>query len=280
MVYSQTSTCPRKWHAQTPIGLWYTNGSPNLGPKTRPYNNQRKKQKIYKVVDFAVPADHRIKLKECEKGDKYLDLARELKTSMEHEGDNYTNCDWCFWHGNKGLLKGLEDLEVGGQVEKTARILRSVLETWGDLLSLNIQWKPISLRWCEKLYGNNNNTGGLCRFWYEGVYFFLSSGLGNKKSETQIMRAYANKTILTPLRAAQIVESKILTHLYRSRPKMICSDQIRKKLHCHYRRLYPNSSSFSKPWNSLALSSGHNVIHPLDSLELCFQFHFLFGSFL
>ena len=26
-----------------------------------------------------VPADHRIKLKECEKKDKYLDLARELK---------------------------------------------------------------------------------------------------------------------------------------------------------------------------------------------------------
>ena len=58
--------------------LWYTNGSPNLGPKTRPYNNQQKK-KIYKIVDFAVPADHRIKLKECEKRDKYLDLARELK---------------------------------------------------------------------------------------------------------------------------------------------------------------------------------------------------------
>ena len=43
----------------------------------------------------------------------------------------------------KGLLKGLEDLEVGGRVEtiqttallKTARILRGVLETWGDLLS-------------------------------------------------------------------------------------------------------------------------------------------------
>ena len=30
-------------------------------------------------MDFAVPADHRIKLKECEKKDKYLDLARELK---------------------------------------------------------------------------------------------------------------------------------------------------------------------------------------------------------
>ena len=38
-----------------------------------------KKKKICKTVDFAVPADHRIKLNECEKRVKYLDLARELK---------------------------------------------------------------------------------------------------------------------------------------------------------------------------------------------------------
>ena len=52
----------------------------------------------------------------------------------------------------KGLLKGLEDLEVGGRVEtvqttallKTAKVQRRVLETWGDLLSLNQQWKTIS----------------------------------------------------------------------------------------------------------------------------------------
>ena len=31
------------------------------------------------MVDFAVPADHRVKLKESEKKDKYLDPARELK---------------------------------------------------------------------------------------------------------------------------------------------------------------------------------------------------------
>ena len=30
-------------------------------------------------MDFAVPADHRVKLKESEKRNKYLDLARELK---------------------------------------------------------------------------------------------------------------------------------------------------------------------------------------------------------
>ena len=59
----------------------------------------------------------------------------------------------------KGLLKGQEDLEVGGRVVtiqmttllRTARILRRVLETWGDLLSLKLQWKTISWHWCEKL---------------------------------------------------------------------------------------------------------------------------------
>ena len=35
--------------------------------------------RICKIVVFALPANHRIKLKECEKKDKYLDLARELK---------------------------------------------------------------------------------------------------------------------------------------------------------------------------------------------------------
>ena len=60
----------------------------------------KKKMRTCKIVDFAVLADHRIKLKECEMKDKYLDLARELKKTMEHEGDDYTNCDWCFWYSN------------------------------------------------------------------------------------------------------------------------------------------------------------------------------------
>ena len=60
--------------------------------------NNNKKKRSCKIVDFAVPADHRIKLKESEKKDKYLDLAREL--TMEHEGDNYTNCNLCVWNSN------------------------------------------------------------------------------------------------------------------------------------------------------------------------------------
>ena len=50
------------------------------------------------------------------------------------------------------LSKGLDELEIGGRVKtiqtiallKTARILRRVLETWGDLLLLKLQWKIIS----------------------------------------------------------------------------------------------------------------------------------------
>ena len=61
------------------MAIVHTDRSPNLGQKTRPNNNQQQKKRICKIVDFVVPANHRIKLKECEKKDKYLDLARELK---------------------------------------------------------------------------------------------------------------------------------------------------------------------------------------------------------
>ena len=42
-------------------------------------NKKKKKKRICRIVDVAVPADHRVNLKESEKRDKYLELARELK---------------------------------------------------------------------------------------------------------------------------------------------------------------------------------------------------------
>ena len=51
---------------------------PNPGQNTKYYNNQQKKRTCI-IVDFAVPADPRIKLKENEKKDKYLDFVWELK---------------------------------------------------------------------------------------------------------------------------------------------------------------------------------------------------------
>ena len=96
-----------------------------------------KKKRICKIVGFAVPADHRISLKESEKKDKYLDLARELKKRRNMKVTIVPIVIGALGTITKGLLKGLEDLEVGGRVEtiqttafqRTARILRRVLET-------------------------------------------------------------------------------------------------------------------------------------------------------
>ena len=74
----------------------------------------KKKKRICKIVDFTVPADLRIKLKECEKKDKYLDLARELKKLCNMKVTIVPIVIGAFGTITKGLLKGLDDLEVGG----------------------------------------------------------------------------------------------------------------------------------------------------------------------
>ncbi len=53
-------------------------------------------------------------MKECENKYKHLDLARESKKTMEHEGDNYTNCNWCFWYSQQRIIKGTGGLGSWG----------------------------------------------------------------------------------------------------------------------------------------------------------------------
>ena len=67
------------------------------------------KKRTCKIVDFAVPADHRIKLKECEKKDTYLDLARELKKLWNMKVTIIPIVIGAFGIETKGWLKGLED---------------------------------------------------------------------------------------------------------------------------------------------------------------------------
>ena len=75
-------------------------------------------------------------MKECEKKDKYVDLARDLKKIRNMLVTILPSVIGAYGTVTKGLLKGLEDLEVGGRVETiltstllgTVRILRRVLE--------------------------------------------------------------------------------------------------------------------------------------------------------
>ena len=64
-------------------------------------------------MDLAVPADDGIKLKESEKKDKYLDIARKLKKIWNMKVTIIPNVIGAFSTVTKGLLKGLENLEVG-----------------------------------------------------------------------------------------------------------------------------------------------------------------------
>ena len=65
-----------------------------------------------KIVDFAVPADHRVKLKESEKKDKYLDLAWELKKLWNMKVTFMLIVIGALGTVTKRLIKGLEDLEI------------------------------------------------------------------------------------------------------------------------------------------------------------------------
>ena len=108
-----------------------------------------KQKRICKIVISAVSADHRTKLKECEKKDKNFDFALELKKTMEHEGSNCTNRDWCFWYSNKRIIKGTGGLggwrtsgdhSNYGTIENDQNTETSPEDLW----SLSFQWKTIN----------------------------------------------------------------------------------------------------------------------------------------
>ena len=148
-----------KWFMHNPAsvlendtrGFWDKNGSLNLGQTTRPYNDQQhthtKKKRTCRIVHFAVLADHRVKLKETEKKDKYLDFVRELKKLGNMKVTFIPIVIGAFGTVTEELLKGLEELGMRWRVEtiqtttllRTARILRSVLDIEDDLLSLKLQ---------------------------------------------------------------------------------------------------------------------------------------------
>ena len=61
-------------------------------------------------MDFSIPADHRLKLKESEKKDKYLGLARELKKLWNMKVMVILVLIGTFSTVTKGLLEGLKEL--------------------------------------------------------------------------------------------------------------------------------------------------------------------------
>ena len=101
------------------------------------------KKRTYRIADFAIPADHRVKSEESEKIDNYLDLARE------QQSDDNTNCNWYTWYNHQRIGKGTRG--TGNQIPRgdhpkysPVKIGQNTEKSLGDLLSLKLQWKTIS----------------------------------------------------------------------------------------------------------------------------------------
>ena len=94
-------------------------------------------------------AYHRINLKENEKKDKYLDLARELKKLWNMKVKIVPIVIDALGTVTKGLSKGLEDLEIGGRTEtiQTIALLakngQNPETSPGDLRRLAVTQTPV-----------------------------------------------------------------------------------------------------------------------------------------
>ena len=93
-----------------------TNSLPNLSKMTLSSDNQQKKRTCW-IVNFVFLADRRVKLKECEKNDKYQNLAREMKKLYNMKVTVIPIVIGALGTVTKGLIQELEDLEMRGWVE-------------------------------------------------------------------------------------------------------------------------------------------------------------------
>ena len=57
-----------------------------------------KKKRTNNLMDFALPVENRLKIKENEKIDGYLEFASELKKAVKHEVNRDTDYNWSSWN--------------------------------------------------------------------------------------------------------------------------------------------------------------------------------------
>ena len=74
----------------------------------------KKKKRNCRFVDFDILTNHRIKLKENDKRDKFLNVARELKKQWNMKMTVIAKVIGALVTGTKGFVKGIEDLEIRG----------------------------------------------------------------------------------------------------------------------------------------------------------------------
>ena len=152
--YAQSRIRSREWDARSSLRFWDTSRSHNFGQSTRPCNSQQKWKKKDKKENLpnsglSRPGGPQSDNKRMRK-ERPCPRTKKMVWNMKVTVIPIVIC--AFRTIFKSWVKWLEDLKISGRVEsiqtgallRSARILRRVLKTWGDLMSLRLEWKTIS----------------------------------------------------------------------------------------------------------------------------------------
>ena len=140
-------------------------------------------------MDFVITGDHRVKIKESEKINKYLDLARELNTCGKKKKEN----GFCHYGGpqsenkkkrkDKQILRPCQRTKYLWEMSVTvtpvvvrALVLYTMMRSISKVIHIHIHIQSNS----------NANTGRLCRFRYERFINFRLRFIDTRR-ETQFL---------------------------------------------------------------------------------------------
>ena len=148
MVYAQTRTNPEEWDAQNSLGQTDQRNSTRR-PDRVLIDKERKKERKKENLPYSGFGNPGRPQRENQRKRKERQVFRpwqKTKKSMEHKSDGVIGA---LGKILRCLMRELEKLEIRRRVNtiqttallRSARILRRVLETWGDLLLLRLQWK-------------------------------------------------------------------------------------------------------------------------------------------
>ena len=129
---------------------WVTNGSPDFAHNTIPIVGEKNKR-ICRLVNFAIPADHWVKMKKSKKKKKkkrkkrrqILGSCQRTEKAVEHKSQDNTNCSWFIGHN----LRGSRELtiEIGNQWENFKPLRQ--LHRWDQVDSWQESWR-LEETWC------------------------------------------------------------------------------------------------------------------------------------
>ena len=148
-------------------------------------------------MDFAVLADHRIKLKKAKRKISTWTLLENWKT-VEHESDDDTNCNWCSWYSHQRIGRG-----TGGLGNKRTskdypkygfiKIGQSTEKSPGDLRRLVVTQTPVRnhrltlVRKTRK--GVNDNNDNLVKDYKRKTCLFTDISVPSKEYN-EILKRY------------------------------------------------------------------------------------------